>query len=132
VAAFLTVLAHCRDRFDANESLARLEDAARHAVSVLGADIEHAGFYGFSSIAPPQLVRGGAVIADATQLRQGDAAAPVAPVSGLPAGAHDCGTNFAVDLGMPVEGSNNAPRLAGRARLRRPPRQSGARAGVMR
>lgn len=108
LAAFLAVLARCRDHFAANESLARLEDAARHAVSVLGADIEHAGFYGFSSAAVPRLVRGGAVVAEGAQLRQGDAAAPVAPVAGLPAGAHDCGANFAVDVALPVEGANNS------------------------
>jgi hypothetical protein len=131
VAAFLTVLAHCRDRFAANESLARLEDAARHAVSVLSADIEHAGFYGFSSLASPRLVRGGAVIADAAQLRQGDASAPVSPVAGLPAGAHDCGSNFAVDLGLPVEGSNNVFATGRDARDCAPTASAGgARAGA--
>lgn len=131
LAAFLTVLAHCRDRFAANESLARLEDAARHAVSVLGADIEHAGFYGFSSLASPRLVRGGAVLADAARLRQGDAAAPVAPVAGLPAGAHDCGSNFAVDLGLPVEGSNNVFAAGRDARDCAPTASAGgARAGA--
>jgi type IV pilus assembly protein PilW len=131
VAAFLTVLAHCRDRFAANESLARLEDAARHAVSVLSADIEHAGFYGFSSLASPRLVRGGAVIADAAWLRQGDPSAPVAPVTGLPAGAHDCGSNFAVDLGLPVEGSNNVFATGRDARDCAPTASAGgARAGA--
>ena len=108
LAAFLAVLARCRDHFAKNESLARLEDAARHAVTVLSADIEHAGFYGASSAASPRLVRGGAVVAETAQLRQGDAASPVAPAAGLPAGAHDCGANFAVDLTLPVEGANNS------------------------
>jgi prepilin-type N-terminal cleavage/methylation domain-containing protein len=108
LAAFLAVLARCRDLFAANESLARLEDAARHAVTVLVADIEHAGFYGFASPAAPRLVGGGTVIAEGAQLRQADAAVPVAPVAGLPAGAHDCGANFAVDLTRPVEGVNNS------------------------
>lgn len=103
VAAFLTVLAQCRNRFAANESLARLEDAARHAVAVLGADIELAGFRGFSSAAVPRLVRGGGVIAEAALLRQTES-----PVTGLPSGAHDCGSNFAVDVAVPVEGSNDA------------------------
>jgi hypothetical protein len=101
------VVARCRDQFAANESLALLEDAARHAVSVLAADIEHAGFYGPSSAAAPRLVGGGDVIAAGDLLRPGDAAAPAAPVAGLPAGAHDCGINFAVDLALPVEGANN-------------------------
>ncbi len=51
VAAFLIVLQRSRAGFAANESLARLQDVARHALSVLVPDIEHAGFFGFSSAA---------------------------------------------------------------------------------
>jgi Tfp pilus assembly protein PilW len=87
VAAFMFVLQRCRASFAANESLARLQDGARHALSVLVPDIEHAGFYGFS--------RGSAV------RLAGD----------LPAGANDCGTGFAVSLSVPAEGSNNIYRL---------------------
>jgi type IV pilus assembly protein PilW len=104
LAAFLTVVASCRSQFATNESFARLQDSARIASATLTDDIEHAGFYGFSNAAAPRLVRGGTTLAEAESLRQGDAAAPVA---GLPAGAHDCGVNFAVDLSRPVEGSNN-------------------------
>ena len=49
LAAFLAVLQRCRAGFAASESLARLQDGARHALSVLVPDIEHAGFYGFTS-----------------------------------------------------------------------------------
>ena len=105
LAAFLTVVAHCRDLFTANESLARLQDTARSALSTLVDDVEHAGFYGFSNAAVPRLVRGGTPLADAEALRQGDA---VAPVADLPAGAHDCGVNYAVDLSRPIEGTNDA------------------------
>ena len=87
VAAFLLVLQRCRASFAANESLARLQDTARHALSVLVPDIEHAGFYGFS--------RG-----------------PAMPlVLSLPAGANACGTNFAVSLSLPAQGSDNTYRL---------------------
>jgi len=103
LAAFLTVVARCRDQFATQESLARLQDTARSALAALTDDLEHAGFYGFSNAAAPRLVRGGTTLAEAESLRQGDAAAPVA---GLPAGAHDCGVNFAVDLSRPVEGSD--------------------------
>lgn len=105
LAAFLTVVARCRDQFAANESVARLQDTARSALAALIDDVEHAGYYGFSNAAAPRLVRGGTTLAEAESLRQGDAAAPIA---GLPAGAHDCGVNFAVDLSRPVEGSNDA------------------------
>jgi type IV pilus assembly protein PilW len=105
LAAFLTVVARCRDAFATSESVARLEDTARGAIAALTDDIEQAGFYGFSNAATPRLLRGGTPLAAAESLRQGDAAMPVA---GLPAGAHDCGTNFAVDLSRPVEGANSA------------------------
>ena len=56
LAAFLAVLQRCQASFAADESLARLQDAARHALSVLVPDIEHAGFYGFTNLAPATLV----------------------------------------------------------------------------
>lgn len=87
VAAFLLVLQRCRASLAANESLARLQDVARHALSVLVPDIEHAGFYGYG--------RG-----SATQL-----------VGNLPAGAIACGTDFAISLSVPAQGSDNTFRL---------------------
>ena len=87
VAAFLVVLQRSRAGFAANESLARLQDVARHALSVLVPDIEHAGFFGFNS------------------------AAAVRVVGRLPAGVHTCGSGFAVLLSLPAQGSDNAFRL---------------------
>ena len=107
VAAFLLVLQRCRASFAANESLARLQDAARHALSVLVPDIEHAGFYGFS--------RGHAVRL----------------VGSLPAGANACGTDFAVSLSVPAQGSDNTYRLGADARDCAPTASAGgARAGT--
>jgi prepilin-type N-terminal cleavage/methylation domain-containing protein len=103
LAAFITVVVQCRGQFAAAESLARLQDTARAALVGLTDDIEHAGFQGFSNAAAPRLVRGGTTLAEAESLRQGDAATPVA---GLPAGAHDCGVNFAVDLARAIEGAD--------------------------
>ena len=85
VAAFLVVLQRCRHSFAVNESLARQQDAARHALSVLVPDIEHAGFYGFGH-------------------------AP-AVVGNLPSGIHACGASLATSLAVPVEGSDNVYRL---------------------
>jgi hypothetical protein len=127
LAAFLTVLGHCRDQFATNESLARLQDTARGALAALTDDIEHAGFFGFSNAAVPRVVRAGTTLAAAEALRQGDAAIPVA---GLPAGAHDCGVNFAIDLSQPVEGSDNAFAVGRDARDCAPTATAGgARAG---
>lgn len=105
-AAFFTVLQRCREAYAANESLAALQDNARHALSVIVPDLEHAGFFGFAG---PRLqyTRGGTMLAEGAQLRQPDAAHPVAAVAGLPAGAHDCGVNFAIDLELPVQATNN-------------------------
>jgi type IV pilus assembly protein PilW len=82
LAAFLVVLQRCRAGFAANESLARLQDAARHALSVLVPDIEHAGFYGFTN-------------------------QPAAIVASLPAGIDTCGRGFAEALELPAQGSDN-------------------------
>jgi type IV pilus assembly protein PilW len=92
VAAFLLALQRCRASFAANESLARLQDSARHALSVLVPDIEHAGFYGFSHGPAMRLV------------------------GSLPAGANACGTDFAVSLSVPAQGSDNTYRLGTDAR----------------
>jgi type IV pilus assembly protein PilW len=92
VAAFLLVLERCRAGFATNESLARLQDAARHALSVLVPDIEHAGFYGFTSVPTARLV------------------------GALPAGIDACGANFATLLSVPAQGTDNLYRAGEGAR----------------
>jgi type IV pilus assembly protein PilW len=115
VIAALQMLATGRNLFRVNERVARLQEQARTAFATIEPDVEMAGLYGFTHSADTiRLIRGGStktVIASALQLRQfplqiGDAL-PIA-VGGLPPGAHVCGVNFAVDLSMPVQGSNNA------------------------
>lgn len=97
-----------------NERIARLQDQGRFVLSTIAPDIELAGGYGFTRTSSTlRLVQGGdpgRVIATANQMRQrspraGDPLPP--PVPGLPPGAHVCGVNFAVDVLMPVQGSNN-------------------------
>lgn len=107
IAAFLLVLQRSQRDYTASESLARLQDSARHALGVVATDIEHAGFFGFSPASQVQLVRGGATLATEAALAQPTVARPVPEVSGLPAGAHDCGMNFAVDLRRAAQGSDN-------------------------
>jgi type IV pilus assembly protein PilW len=107
VAMFLVVLQRCRLLFASNESIAQLQDSARLAMAVLVLDIEHAGFFGF---APPrgfQLVANGRLLAEESAMRQPTAELPATEVAGLPAGAHACGVNFAVDLLRPVQGTDN-------------------------
>lgn len=111
VAAFLIVVQRCRAGFAASESLARLQDAARHALSVLVPDIEHAGFYGISS--------GGTSSGMRAQI-----------LGNLPAGIHACGTNFAITLQVPAQGSDGFYQLGTGARNCAPTASAGgARAG---
>ena len=131
LAAFLVVLQRCRDQFATNESLARLQDSGRHAMSVLVTDLEHGGFYGFTGMPEARVMRNGATVAQGGELRQPDGVSAVPPAGGLPAGAHDCGVNFAVDLGAAVQGSNNAYALGRDARDCAPTASAGgARAGT--
>jgi type IV pilus assembly protein PilW len=115
VIAALQLLATARDAYRVNERIARLQEQARTALAVMEPDLEMAGFYGFTHTPETiQLISSGdthAVVASALSLRQfplrsGDALP--AAVSGLPPGAHACGINFAVDVSMPVQASNNA------------------------
>jgi type IV pilus assembly protein PilW len=111
IAAFLVVLQRCRFLFVANESVTQLQDSARHALGLLASDIEHAGFFGFAPAERFQLVGNGAVLARHPQMRQPTPELAATAVSGLPAGAHDCGVNFAVDLHQPVQGTDNSDGL---------------------
>src|SRR5690606_28736734 len=112
LAAFLHALDRSRATFAASGSVASLQDSARHALSVLVPDIEHAGFLGFDAAAVPELTIDGSVSADASRLAQPGPDRGVDPVAGLPAGAHACGVNFAVDVAQPVQMTNNAYREA--------------------
>lgn len=116
IAAFIVVLQRSQRDFTASESLARLQDSARHAMSVLVSDIEHAGFYGLTPPHRVRLVRAGATLAEGEALAQPMDSRPVAEAAGLPSGAHDCGVNFAVDLLRSVQGSDNGYTLGGDAR----------------
>jgi type IV pilus assembly protein PilW len=105
--AFITVLQRCRQEMAVSESLAQLETSARQAMDVLIFDLEHAGFFGLPGNPARQLWRAGTLIAEGDALRQPDASHPRSPVPGLPAGSHDCGVNFAVDLELAVQGTSN-------------------------
>jgi hypothetical protein len=108
LAAFFAVLKHCRAGFAAGESLAALQDSARHALSVLVPDIEHAGFFGFANGALLRYTRAGTVLAQGAELRQPAVADVALAVPGVPAGTHECGINFALDLELGVQGTNNS------------------------
>ena len=116
LVAFLIILQRSQRDFASSESLARLQDSARHALGVLAADIEHAGFFGYSTAAQFRLVSRGSTLAEMPALLQPRDGSPTAAVTGLPAGAHDCGINFAVDLDRVIQGSDNRYRVGHEAR----------------
>jgi type IV pilus assembly protein PilW len=111
IAGLVAVMQRCRTLYAATESLAQVQDSARHALGVMVSDLEHAGFYGASSPARVELLSAGSVVAHDEALRQPDATRTVTAAPGLPAGSHACGVNFAVDLSLPVEAADNQYRL---------------------
>jgi type IV pilus assembly protein PilW len=112
IVGAVAIYSNSRTTYAVNEAIARLQEQGRFVMSVLEPDIELAGYYGFTNSGDTlRLVRGsapGTVLAYATALRQRPipAAAPV-PAPTLPASAQACGTNFAVDVLRPVQGSND-------------------------
>lgn len=122
IAAALALYARLRADYRVSERIARLQEQARLAMSVIEPDIELAGYYGFTNITETiHFVRGsdpGTVLAEPAELRQFplQAGDPLpAPVGSLPSGAHACGVNFAIDVSMPVQGANDVFAL-GRSR----------------
>lgn len=110
----VSVYANSRGTFAVNESVARLQEQGRYALSIVEPDVELAGFYGFTNSADTlRLVRGaapGTVLAAAVDLRQvpiPPAVPTPVPAPGLSGDAVACGTNFAVDVLRPVQGSND-------------------------
>jgi len=104
--AFVAVLERCRRESATNDSLAQLQESARHALDILEFELEHAGFFAGADLRASQLVRGGVLLASGDELRQPDASHPRPEVPGLPAGSHDCGVNFALDLELAIQGAN--------------------------
>ena len=81
--------------YGVNESVARLQETARYAMSVIEPDVRMSNYWG--------LLKGAAVING--QLPQG-AAIPAAVAAGAP--ANICGRNFATDVSTNLQGDNNA------------------------
>jgi type IV pilus assembly protein PilW len=116
VAGVLGMYAQLRDTYRVNERVARIQEQGRVALATIESDIELAGYYGFTNSAEAvRFVRGAsphATLATASRMRQ-FALRPgepePAPIAVLPAGAHGCGVNFAVDVMLPVQGSTGRP-----------------------
>ena len=86
------VYAQSRSSYGVNESVARLQESGRYAMSVIEPDIRMSSFYGLMN--DPELIVGRAA--------QDEGASALGTNN-----AHECGDNFALDLYTTVEGSDN-------------------------
>jgi len=112
--AVLSLYAQVSSTYRVNERIARLQEQGRFALAMMEPDIELAGYYGFTNTPESvRFVRGASpaiTLATAAQLRQFPprVADPLPlPLAVLPPSAQACGINYAVDVSMPVQGSNN-------------------------
>ncbi len=80
-----------RKTYEINENAARLQETARFALGVLEPDIRMANYWGF--------VKGAGVVTGQASQSTASAGAPT-----------KCGNNFARDLALNIDGSNNAYR----------------------
>jgi type IV pilus assembly protein PilW len=104
-----------RGAFNVNERMSRLQDASRYVVALLEPDIELAGYYGLTGLAESvRFVSGGNpnnVVAMPVALRQQRLLASdpqPAALANLGTAAHACGRNYAVDVNLPIEGTDGA------------------------
>jgi type IV pilus assembly protein PilW len=114
-AGVLAMYAQVSGTYRVNERIARLQEQGRFALAMMEPDIELAGYYGFTNTSESiRFVYGAnpaATLATAAQLRQFPARVgdPLpAALAVLPSSAQTCGINYAVDVALPVQGSNNA------------------------
>jgi len=82
-----------RNAYNVNETVARLQENARYAMSVIEPDVRMSNFWG--------LVKGASLVSG--QAAQAAAVAPIASNSQV----LYCGNNFAVDLNTTLQGDNN-------------------------
>jgi type IV pilus assembly protein PilW len=103
IAGAVYVYSQSRSTYTVNDSMARLQEEGRYALSIMEPDIQLAGYYGYTNAYDDvQLVVGG-VSTPTIQMQQQDPA-----VAGLNASITRCGRNYAVDLMATVQGSNNS------------------------
>jgi type IV pilus assembly protein PilW len=100
------VYTQSRNTNTVSDAIARLQENARYAMSILEPDVQLAGYYGFSNVADDfKFIAGGSTAAPiaAAQMQQSDV-----QVGALAAGFHACGDNFALDLLASVQGGNDS------------------------
>jgi type IV pilus assembly protein PilW len=88
------VYVNSRNAYGANEGVARMQETARYAMSVIEPDVRMSNFWG--------LLKGAGTVSN-----QAQQTAVVDPIAAGPA-VNICGNNFAVDLSTNLQGDNNA------------------------
>jgi type IV pilus assembly protein PilW len=83
-----------RNTYQTNESVTRLQETARYAMSIVEVDVRNANYFGLTKSAYKFV----------GQAAQTPALGPVAPG----AAANICGDNFAIDLNTSIQGDNNS------------------------
>lgn len=123
----LSVVAAAGRSVHVRDSADELQERAAYLMAALENDIQHAGYYGLAHDGRDFGFLAGGVTASA--LPPGALRQSAPPLTALPASAHACGDNFAVDLAQPVGGDNNGFVLGRNRRSTCAPRD-GARAGA--
>lgn len=90
----VTVYVQSRNTYTVNETMARLQENARYALSMIEPDIRQANYWGLTN--DPQIIIG---------------AVGNSPIA-VPGGADDCGAAFPIDLQRPIAGDNGGYTLA--------------------
>jgi len=114
-----------RKTYTTNDNVARIQEQARFAMSLVEAEIQLAGYYGFTNLSNAfryETDSGTGYIGD---MRQANTVA-----ASIPAAAQACGRNFAIDLYQPVQGSNGVFELGADATTDCDPIGGGYRAGT--
>lgn len=97
------IYSQSRTTFTLNEAQARLQEDARYVMSVIEPEIQLAGYYGFTNQAGNLQFWNAGAQTHVSALRQDDA-----QFASVPSAVHNCGDNWALDLFMSVQGSDNA------------------------
>lgn len=98
IAGTVFVYIQSRNSYGVNETVARLQETARYALSVIEPDVRMSSYWGL--VNDPELIT--------NRAQQNEPVAAVAPGVAV----NLCGNNFAVDLYTTVEGSDNGYALA--------------------
>jgi prepilin-type N-terminal cleavage/methylation domain-containing protein len=127
ISALVQTLSLIGSTLQRRDSEAELRERGRFALASLAAELQLAGNYGLGNSGGDfQWLSGGDA---ATALPPAALRQAAAPLAALPASAHACGINFAIDLARPIEADNNTFAL-GRNRQAACAPRDGARAGA--